>query len=158
MIHGYNLGVFQRSLRRSSWNIGEFLLDAPDDNYDYYLEPGCFHTLSHLFLNIPPLRCVLWLSLCGGKTGRLKLIINNDGNNYLWLLSTITVPRALHMWTHWVLISTFWRRFCYDSQVLSWNIHWVNNLVMSHGWWCRNRIQNKVIQLRDPVLAIVHSG
>lgn len=149
--------------KKSLWVLMEYdlcksLLCAPDNHYDYL--PLRTRIPSH-FSCIPkhtPLRCVLWLSSCRGRTGPPKLIINNASNNYLCLLSTITVPRDLHVWIHWVLTSTFWRRFCYDSQIQSWNIQWLNNLVMSHGWWWRNSIQTKVIQLRDPILAIVHSG
>lgn len=32
----------------------KFLLDAPDNNYDYHSGAGCLQSLSHLFLTIPP--------------------------------------------------------------------------------------------------------
>lgn len=158
MIPGNNLGLFQRSLRGSSWNIifvnfysmHQIIVTTTIQGQDAF-------TLDLIYsLPYPSEVCIMTFILWR-RTEPLKLIIN-DSNDYLCSLSTITVPRALHMWTHRVLTSTFWRRFCYDSQARSWNIQWLNNLVMSHGWWWRNSTQTKVIQLWDPVLALAHSG
>lgn len=93
MIPGNNLGLFQRSLRGSSWNI--ILVNF----YSMHLIivtttiQGQDAFTLYLIYSLPyPSEVCVMTFILWRRTGLLKLIIN-DSNDYLCSLSTITVPR-----------------------------------------------------------------